>query len=281
MRIRKTIGRDMPDGRYLEVEAELREAEDPRELVGGLSQAFSVTALEYSSREAKRLGRDAIAAGAIHEEVLEVAPELEPLVRVHLSSPDGTPMHAEANGRYHYEAGRFEEAREALHLKPGFQIAEDIPAEDWHEFIENGCRPIWTRQAAEAREVLEELTDGAGVESVLEEPWGVVAHVEETGLEPDDSRRFTVRLERDGHTEAFPWHAGALAEYPTAAIVLNGIAREVALLEECHELADEVVAEVGGTLEEAQAFVTATIRHREALERLLGAEALELLTSAY
>ena len=41
-----------------------------------------------------------ILGGCIHDEILKYWPELAPLVRVHLSGPDGVPMHAEANARY-------------------------------------------------------------------------------------------------------------------------------------------------------------------------------------
>jgi hypothetical protein len=48
----------------------------------------------------KRLRDPIITCGAIHSEILLHFPELAPLVKVHLSAPDGVPMHAEANARY-------------------------------------------------------------------------------------------------------------------------------------------------------------------------------------
>jgi hypothetical protein len=38
--------------------------------------------------------------GCIHEEIAEHFPELSPLITLHLSDDDGTPMHAAANGAY-------------------------------------------------------------------------------------------------------------------------------------------------------------------------------------
>lgn len=38
--------------------------------------------------------------GCIHEEILTAFPNLRPLVNLHLSTLDGIPMHAEANGWY-------------------------------------------------------------------------------------------------------------------------------------------------------------------------------------
>jgi hypothetical protein len=48
----------------------------------------------------KRYRDPIIAGGAIHEIILEHYPELAPLVTVHVSEADGTPIHAEANSRY-------------------------------------------------------------------------------------------------------------------------------------------------------------------------------------
>lgn len=38
--------------------------------------------------------------GCLHEEILQYRPDLKPLTDIHLSTLDGVPMHAEANGWY-------------------------------------------------------------------------------------------------------------------------------------------------------------------------------------
>ena len=48
----------------------------------------------------KRYRDPVITCGAIHDTIAEHYPELIPLITVHLSAPDGVPMHAEANARY-------------------------------------------------------------------------------------------------------------------------------------------------------------------------------------
>lgn len=48
----------------------------------------------------KRYRDPIITAGCIHDIILEHYPELAPLVTVHVSEADGTPIHAEANSRY-------------------------------------------------------------------------------------------------------------------------------------------------------------------------------------
>jgi hypothetical protein len=48
----------------------------------------------------KRYRDPVITCGAIHDTILKHFPELAPIVKVHLSEPDGLPMHAEANARY-------------------------------------------------------------------------------------------------------------------------------------------------------------------------------------
>ena len=48
----------------------------------------------------KRYRDPIITCGAIHDTIKQHYPELTPLITVHLSAPDGVPMHAEANARY-------------------------------------------------------------------------------------------------------------------------------------------------------------------------------------
>lgn len=53
---------------------------------------FSVTASGYL--HGSRVG------GCLHDEILILWPELEPVIKLHLSDSDGIPLHAEANARY-------------------------------------------------------------------------------------------------------------------------------------------------------------------------------------
>jgi hypothetical protein len=48
----------------------------------------------------KRYRDPYIMGGAIHDTIAQHYPELMPLITVHLSAPDGVPMHAEANAQY-------------------------------------------------------------------------------------------------------------------------------------------------------------------------------------
>ena len=52
--------------------------------------------------------RDIEAGGCIHDEVLAYWPELAPVVRLHLSDEDGTPMYAAENGLYWLGATRWD-----------------------------------------------------------------------------------------------------------------------------------------------------------------------------
>ncbi len=67
------------------------------ELIGGNRHPhFSVTAEIYKPGK-----RDFEACGCLHTEILQVWPEIAPIVALHLSnSDDGEPMHGEANGFY-------------------------------------------------------------------------------------------------------------------------------------------------------------------------------------
>ncbi len=60
---------------------------------GNSAPYFSLTCDIYER------GRD-VGGGAAHDEILRKAPHLKPLADLHLSSIDGVPMHAAANGWY-------------------------------------------------------------------------------------------------------------------------------------------------------------------------------------
>ncbi len=78
----------------------------PTDNHGGCTPCFSVTAEE---RNLRRRGDNQVeCCGMLHDEVLEHFPELADVVRLHLSSGEGLPMHAEANGWY-WLAGCFDD----------------------------------------------------------------------------------------------------------------------------------------------------------------------------
>ncbi len=78
----------------------------PTDNHGGCTPCFSVTAEERNPR-IKR-GDPIVCCGVMHDEVLQHFPELADVVRLHLSSGEGLPMHAEANGWY-WLAGCFDD----------------------------------------------------------------------------------------------------------------------------------------------------------------------------
>lgn len=65
----------------------------------GQKPYFSITGEIYHKGK-PMTDRNMISCGCVHEDILKVAPELKPLVDIHLSDMDGVPMHAEANGWY-------------------------------------------------------------------------------------------------------------------------------------------------------------------------------------
>jgi hypothetical protein len=80
---------------------------------GNSAPYFSVTGEITRPRR-----RDADTAGAIHEEILRHWPELAPVIDLHLSDHNGTPMYAEANGWYQL-AGYYGGAGERYHAGNG------------------------------------------------------------------------------------------------------------------------------------------------------------------
>lgn len=106
--IRRTLTRDLLNRSRVIVRLELREKSDP----GTLSPGFSVTGSVYeahgthSGESRHRRECEPDSSGCVHDAVLKAFPELTPLVALHLSSPTGEPMHAEANSLYFYRAAR-------------------------------------------------------------------------------------------------------------------------------------------------------------------------------
>jgi len=82
---------------------------------GNGHNSFAITADIYKAGRQKT-DRNLISAGCCHDEIIALAPELEPLIKWHLCSSDG-PMHYVANTIYH--------ARETdtANMKPGDPIA--------------------------------------------------------------------------------------------------------------------------------------------------------------
>lgn len=181
----KTIGRDLPNGAYIEIEAEFRTG-------GDLSPGFAISGSiwekrgTWDGRARKRKGLDSDAGGQVTEEILAVAPELGPIVKAHLSDPSGVPMHAVANGWYFYsgkaaayerqkvaegkdygysrmlEESDHERAARALNIPAG-DLPEGLDEAGFKEFADS-LAGVWARQAADARAALDAMKDGDGVE---------------------------------------------------------------------------------------------------------------------
>lgn len=173
MTITRTIERER-DRALIVITATLREGDTE------LSDGFAVTAQMWeptktqTGRKRRDLGREMDAGGMQHELILDVAPELAPLVAVHLADPDGRPMHAVSNGWYYYSgtAREWEEARdESWHNREGLTDHEraarslNIPADelptgldrDQFAAFADELRPRWAEQATTARALLESL----------------------------------------------------------------------------------------------------------------------------
>lgn len=76
----------------IKVEAELIHRD------GNTKPYFSITA--QIDRKAKNNHWYFMCGGCIHDRIVEHFPELQPLIDVHLSDDDGTPMHAYSNASY-------------------------------------------------------------------------------------------------------------------------------------------------------------------------------------
>jgi hypothetical protein len=175
----RTIGRDLPNGDYVEVTATDHDT---------TGDYFAVTvsgwerAGTWTGRARKRVGKESNFGGAAHDTALEAAPELAPIVAVHLATADGAPMHAVANGWYFYRGAAAAYEREhygdayverlgtdhdraarALHVDPA-----DLPTgldRDGFTAFAAALADAWQAQADAARTALAAMIDGEGVEA--------------------------------------------------------------------------------------------------------------------
>lgn len=110
-----------------------------------------------------------ITCGAIHDTILKYFPNLAPLVEVHLSAPDGVPMHAEANARYWAglctypdgsPMGEYKRRMLAQHLRVSLTQADEIREAmasglSWDKITaQAGLIELWSNQAGKARALL-------------------------------------------------------------------------------------------------------------------------------
>ncbi len=115
--------------------------------------------------------------GAIHEQIAEQMPELQPLLLVHLADHNGVPMHPFENAAYWAGESKYQTldlAMLAKHLRVTQPIAEDMlnyiahywgeldtvttPAMAWEDACEHYDLPAkWQREADAARKMLNQL----------------------------------------------------------------------------------------------------------------------------
>jgi len=176
----KTFTVDRPDGAHLKITIEERLG-DPH-----FSDGFSVTGSLWeatgrrSGKDLRRARRDPDVSGCIHEEILAAAPQLAPVVAVHLADPEGLPMHAKANGWYFYSGGAsawerrqiaagndlgysrllrrsdHDRAADALHIDPADLPRGMTTREEFDTFVDD-LAETYQKQAQRAREVIARL----------------------------------------------------------------------------------------------------------------------------
>lgn len=115
-----------------------------RWIEGNSSPYFVATgeAWETGSRR-----RDSYTSGMIHDVLLSsrAGGELTSFVSLHLSDLDGVPMHAAANGWYHYRAGNLEAVGRLLRVDPA-TLPVDADEEEFGAFVD-AQRARWSLEA--------------------------------------------------------------------------------------------------------------------------------------
>ena len=130
------------------------------------------------SRNERRFNDPIITCGQITDEILHHFPQLAPLAAVHLSGPDGQPMHSEANARYWAglstypdgsPMGEFKPSMLAQHLQADRKTAEEVregllKGLPWDRITSDlGLIELWSTQAGAARRLLNDVKQAANV----------------------------------------------------------------------------------------------------------------------
>lgn len=118
---------------------------------------FSLTGTTYSRRAGRAHPEDCIyidgkryifeSGGCIHEEIEEHFPELKPLIDLHLSDLDGTPLYAVENGLYWFRKDK----RKGLNYIRAYNVpTKEIKNDEYFLNLIEKMRPVWKKQAEKA-----------------------------------------------------------------------------------------------------------------------------------
>jgi hypothetical protein len=156
--IKRTLTRDMPNGDRIIAKIELRGDE------GTLSPGFSLTGEIYEARSnasgatRQRMGRDIDVGGQIHDELIRAFPQLAPLAALHLSDPNGVPMHADANGWYFYSDAYQDKYETACKILRVDSIPDGLDRKAFSAFVDSQ-RGRWYQEANAGRALIESLPE--------------------------------------------------------------------------------------------------------------------------
>jgi hypothetical protein len=100
---------------------------------GNPAPYFSLTGEIWAiGNNGERKGKDCLACGMIHDEILKHWPDLKPLANLHLSDINGVPLHAIENGWYYYGGTEYhnrDDQELADHLRVSLEEVEAIHLE--------------------------------------------------------------------------------------------------------------------------------------------------------
>jgi hypothetical protein len=184
--MKRTLTRDMANGDRIVVSLELREAAPGSRFdADGISPGFSATCDVWYARSnargaaRQRQGRDADGGGADHDAILRAFPGLKSFVDLHLSDPDGVPMHAHANGWYWYSSYdgkgthlRADDTRSDYDVARHYLRMPNIPGpqnrDSFYRLVDEQ-RERWAREAAVAKAALEALPTEQSLSDLAED----------------------------------------------------------------------------------------------------------------
>lgn len=120
---------------------------------------FSITGEIWKQVNGKKVGRDCISCGCIHDDIMKHAPEYSDLIALHLSDENGTPTYAIENGWYWLGHSKYQTLDRDI-AKKHFRVSDDVmdvlvtftEKQQLIDYVEKHLKPIWKNEAQNAIE---------------------------------------------------------------------------------------------------------------------------------
>lgn len=126
--------------------------------INGNADAYFTVTAHFKGRD--KNGNWSDFGGCCHDDILQIRPDLKPLVDLHLSAEDGCPKHLQANAESHAGIGKWSKFAPrwlAEHLRISDEVADDLANAGDKDRLRSFINSQIPRYEAEARAAIEQF----------------------------------------------------------------------------------------------------------------------------